>query len=152
MTINSKIKPIEILLVEDNPGDIRLTQEALKDAKIINNVNLAKDGVEAISFLRREGNYTGAVRPDLILLDLNLPKKNGLEVLKEIKSDLDLKRIPVVILSVSKLEEDIIKSYNDYANCYIIKPVDLNQFLEVIKSIEDFWLTIVKLPPNGSKP
>jgi len=152
MTINSKIKPIEILLVEDNPGDIRLTQEALKDAKIINNVNLAKDGVEAISFLRREGNYTGAVRPDLILLDLNLPKKNGLEVLAEIKSDLDLKRIPVVILSVSKLEEDIIKSYNDYANCYIIKPVDLNQFLEVIKSIEDFWLTIVKLPPNGSKP
>lgn len=152
MTINSKIKPIEILLVEDNPGDIRLTQEALKDAKIINNVNLAKDGVEAISFLRREGNYTGAVRPDLILLDLNLPKKNGLEVLEEIKSDLDLKRIPVVILSVSKLEEDIIKSYNDYANCYIIKPVDLNQFLEVIKSIEDFWLTIVKLPPNGSKP
>ncbi|OFW48580.1 MAG: response regulator [Actinobacteria bacterium RBG_13_35_12] len=152
MAINSKIKPIEILLVEDNPGDIRLTQEALKDAKIINNVNLAKDGVEAISFLRREGNYTGAVRPDLILLDLNLPKKNGLEVLAEIKSDLDLKRIPVVILSVSKLEEDIIKSYNDYANCYIIKPVDLNQFLEVIKSIEDFWLTIVKLPPNGSKP
>jgi len=152
MTINSKIKPIEILLVEDNPGDIRLTQEALKDAKIINNVNLAKDGVEAISFLRREGNYTGAVRPDLILLDLNLPKKNGLEVLEEIKSDLDLKRIPVVILSVSKLEEDIIKTYNNYANCYIIKPVDLNQFLEVIKSIEDFWLTIVKLPPNGSKP
>jgi len=152
MAINSKIKPIEILLVEDNPGDIRLTQEALKDAKIINNVNLAKDGVEAISFLRREGNYTGAVRPDLILLDLNLPKKNGLEVLEEIKSDLDLKRIPVVILSVSKLEEDIIKTYNNYANCYIIKPVDLNQFLEVIKSIEDFWLTIVKLPPNGSKP
>jgi len=152
MTINSKIKPIEILLVEDNPGDIRLTQEALKDAKIINNVNLAKDGVEAISFLRREGKYAGVVRPDLILLDLNLPKKNGLEVLEEIKSDLDLKRIPVVILSVSKLEEDIIKTYNNYANCYIIKPVDLNQFLEVIKSIEDFWLTIVKLPPNGSKP
>ena len=152
MAINSIIKPIEILLVEDNPGDVRLTKEALKDAKIANNLNLAKDGAEAISFLRREGEYIGSVRPDLILMDLNLPKKNGLEVLKEIKCDPDLRRIPVVILSVSKLEEDIIKTYDNYANCYIIKPVDLNKFLEVIKSIEDFWFAIVKLPPNGSKP
>jgi CheY-like chemotaxis protein len=143
-----KGKPIEILLVEDSPGDVRLTREALKEGKILNNLHVAKDGVEAIEFLRRRGQFTGAVRPDLILLDLNLPRKNGTEVLAEIKEDDDLKSIPVVILTVSQADEDIIKSYNLHANCYIKKPVELNQFLEVVKAIEDFWLAIVKLPPS----
>lgn len=143
-----KGKPIDILLVEDSPGDVRLTREALKEGKILNNLHVAKDGVEAIEFLRRRGQFTGAVRPDLILLDLNLPRKNGTEVLAEIKEDDDLKSIPVVILTVSQADEDIIKSYNLHANCYIKKPVELNQFLEVVKAIEDFWLAIVKLPPS----
>jgi chemotaxis family two-component system response regulator Rcp1 len=144
-------KPIEILLVEDNPGDVRLTKEALKDGKVLNSLNVAKDGVEAMAFLRREGKYTDAVRPDLILLDLNLPKKDGREVLTEIKNDLNLKRIPVVILTVSKAEEDIIRTYELHANCYIAKPVDLDRFIEVVKAIEDFWFTIVKLPPKELK-
>ena len=145
-------RPIEILLVEDNPGDVRLTREAFKKGKVLNNLHVVNDGVEAIVFLRREGKYASAVRPDIILLDLNLPKKDGREVLAEIKDDPDLKRIPVVILTVSGVEEDIIKTYNLHANCYITKPVDLDRFFEVVKAIEDFWLVIVKLPPNGSKP
>ena len=138
--------PIEILLVEDNPGDVRLTQEILRDGKVRNNMSVAKDGVDAVSFLRRTGEYAGAPRPDIILLDLNLPKKDGREVLAEIKADPDLKNIPVVVLTTSSAEQDIVKSYDLHANCYITKPVDLDQFIRVIRSIEDFWLTIVKLP------
>jgi len=141
-------RPIEILMVEDNPGDVRLTVEALKEGKVRNNLHTVEDGVEALEFLRRKGRYAEAVRPDLILLDLNLPKKNGREVLAEIKEDPDLKRIPVVILTVSQAEQDIVKSYNLHANCYITKPVDLDQFLEMVKSIENFWLTVVMLPPR----
>jgi two-component system, chemotaxis family, response regulator Rcp1 len=141
-------KPVEILLVEDNPGDVRLAIEALKDAKVRNNLHVAGDGVEAMDFLRRKGKYAQSPHPDLILLDLNLPRKDGREVLEEIKTDDDLKRIPVVILTTSKDESDILKTYNLHANCYITKPLDLDRFVEVVKSIEDFWLTIVKLPPN----
>jgi CheY-like chemotaxis protein len=140
--------PIEILLVEDNPGDARLTQEAFKEAKVLNNLHIVDDGVAALSFLRREGKYAKEPRPDIILLDLNLPKKDGREVLAEIKVDPDLMRIPVVVLTTSKAEEDIIKTYNLHVNCYITKPVGLDEFLNVIKSIEDFWLTFVKLPPK----
>jgi two-component system, chemotaxis family, response regulator Rcp1 len=138
--------PIEILLVEDNPADVRLTIEALKEEKICNKLNVAKDGEEALAFLHKEGKYAQAPRPDLILLDLNLPKVDGREVLKIIKNDDALKSIPVVVLTVSQAEEDILKSYNLHANCYITKPVDLAQFSRVTKSIQDFWLTIVKLP------
>jgi chemotaxis family two-component system response regulator Rcp1 len=138
-------KPIEILLVEDNPGDVRLIREALKEGKVRNTLHVVYDGVEAITSLRKQGD-SGIPRPDLILLDLNLPKKDGREVLAEIKEDEDLKRIPVVVLTTSQSEIDILKSYNLHANCYITKPVDLEQFLEVVKSIEDFWLTVVKLP------
>ncbi|MHC1574872.1 MAG: response regulator [Candidatus Methanogasteraceae archaeon] len=139
-------KPIEILLVEDNPGDVRLTQEVLRDGKMNNNLYVAKDGVDAVTFLRREGAYTDAPVSDMILLDLNLPKKDGREVLAEIKDDLFLKRIPVVVLTTSKAEQDIHKAYDLHANCYITKPVDLDQFIRVVTSIENFWLTIVKLP------
>lgn len=142
------LHPIEILLVEDNPGDARLAIEALKDSKLRNNLYVAEDGVEAMNYLHKIGKYSEMPRPDLIILDLNLPKKDGREVLGEIKSDNNLKRIPVVILTISKAEEDIIKSYNLHANCYVTKPLDLDQFMKVVKSIEDFWLTIVKLP-NG---
>lgn len=141
-------KPIEILLVEDNPGDVRLTRESLYDARIHNNMIVASDGLEAMACLRREGEYGDATRPDLILLDLNLPRMNGFEVLNEIKEDPHLKRIPVVVLTTSQAEQDIIQSYNLYANAYVTKPVDLEQFVRVLKSIEDFWLEIVKLP-NG---
>jgi CheY-like chemotaxis protein len=144
-------RPIEILLVEDNPGDVRLTQEALKDAKVLNKLHVASDGVEALEFLRRQGKYAHAVRPGLILLDLNLPKMDGRKVLAEIKEDPDLKRIPVVVLTISKADEDIIKTYELHANCYITKPVDLEQFMEVVKAIENFWLTVVKLPPDYGK-
>jgi CheY-like chemotaxis protein len=144
-------KPVEILLVEDNPADVRLTQEAFKEGKVLNKLHVTRDGVEAMEFLRQKGKYAKAPRPDLILLDLNLPKKDGREVLAEIKTDKDLKRIPVVILTVSQTEEDILKSYSLSANCYIIKPIDLEQFIRVVKSIEDFWFTIVTLPPNGSR-
>jgi CheY-like chemotaxis protein len=144
-------KPIEILLVEDNPGDVRLTREALKDGKIRNNLSVVMDGEEVMVYLHKEGKYKDAPRPDLILLDLNLPKKNGREVLAEIKTDPNLRRIPVVILTVSKADEDIIKSYDLHANCYIIKPVNLDRFIKVVKSVEDFWLTIVKLPPDGKR-
>lgn len=139
---------IEILLVEDNPGDVRLTLEALKEAKVYNKINAVADGVEAIAYLRREGPYARATRPDLILLDLNLPRKDGREVLEEIKQDADLKRIPVVVLTTSNTEEDILRSYSLHANCYITKPVDLDQFMKVVRSIQDFWLTVVKLPSN----
>ena len=137
---------VEILLVEDNPGDVRLTQEVLKDGKVRNNMSVVKDGVDAISFLQQTGEYAGAPRPDIILLDLNLPKKDGREVLAEIKADPNLKNIPVVVLTTSSAEQDIFRSYDLHANCYITKPVDLDQFIRVIRSIEDFWLTIVKLP------
>ena len=139
---------VEILLVEDNPGDVRLTREALKESKIRNNLSIVRDGVEAMAFLRREGDYARAPRPDIILLDLNLPRKDGREVLHEIKEDDNLKRIPVVILTTSDDEHDILESYNLHANCYITKPVDLNRFVTIIKNIEDFWLTIVRLPPD----
>jgi CheY-like chemotaxis protein len=139
-------RPIEILLVEDNPGDVRLTVEGLNEGKVRNNLHVAKDGVEALAFLRREGNYSDAVRPDLILLDLNLPRKDGREVLADIKADPDLKTIPVVVLTTSRAEQDVLHSYQLQANCYITKPVDLEQFIHVVKSIEDFWLTVVTLP------
>ena len=139
-------KPIDILLVEDNPGDVRLTKEALKECKLRNNVHVAEDGVEAMNFLHGKGKHAEAIKPDLIFLDLNLPKKDGREVLAEIKEDSDLKRIPIVVLSTSEAETDILKSYDLHANCYIKKPVDLEQFMAVVKSVEDFWLAIVKLP------
>jgi len=139
-------KPIEILLVEDNPGDVRLAVEALRDGKVANRLHIVEDGVEAMSFLRREGRYADVPRPDLILLDLNLPLKDGREVLAEIKQDADLKRIPVVILTSSAAEQDVVQAYNLYANCYIVKPIDLDQFLKVVRSIEDFWLIVVTLP------
>uniref|UniRef100_A0A7C3ZAQ0 Response regulator n=1 Tax=Desulfobacca acetoxidans TaxID=60893 RepID=A0A7C3ZAQ0_9BACT len=135
-------------MVEDNPGDVRLTLEALKEGKVRNNMHTVSDGEEALAFLRRQGAYAQAPRPDLILLDLNLPKKTGQEVLAEIKEDPDLRRIPVVILTVSEAETDILKTYNLHANCYITKPVDLERFIEVVKSIEDFWLTVVMLQPK----
>lgn len=140
--------PIEILLVEDNPADVRLTMEALKEEKIFNNLNVVNDGVEAMDYLNKKGKYSAAKRPDLILLDLNLPRKDGREVLSEIKGDEKLRVIPVVILTVSKAEEDILKTYNLHANCYISKPLDLTQFAKVARSIQDFWLTIVRLPPK----
>lgn len=143
------LKPIEILLVEDNPGDVRLTKEALKEAKVINNLTVLKDGVEALAFLRQEGPYAAAKRPHLILLDLNLPRKDGREVLAQIKADDALRRIPVVVLTTSEDEQDVLKSYNLHANCYVTKPVDLERFIKVVQSIEDFWLGIVVLPANG---
>ena len=139
-------RPIEILLVEDNPGDVRLTREAFKEAKMRNNLQAVGDGVQAMEFLHREGEYADAPRPDIILLDLNLPRKDGREVLAEVKQDPALRRIPVVILTTSKAEEDIAKTYDLHANCYITKPVDFDRFIEVVKTIEGFWLTVVKLP------
>ena len=142
------MKLVEILLVEDNPGDARLAKEALKDAKVRNSLHWVEDGVEAMTFLHRQGKYADSPRPDVILLDLNLPKKDGREVLAEVKEDGDLRRIPVVILTVSDAEEDIIKTYNLHANCYIRKPLDLDRFIEVVKAINEFWLTIVRLPTH----
>ena len=139
---------VEVLLVEDNPGDVRLTKEALKEGRLLNNVNVVGDGVEALSFLYRRGKYADAVQPDLILLDLNLPKKDGREVLAEIKADPKLRRIPVVVLTTSAAEEDILKTYDLHANCYVTKPVDLERFMRVVKSIEDFWVKVVKLPSD----
>lgn len=139
-------KVIEILLVEDNPGDVRLTLEAFKEGKMVNNLSVVGDGVEAMAFLRREGKYAGVPKPDLILLDLNMPKKDGREVLAEIKEDPNLRHIPVIVLTTSKAEQDILKSYDLHANCYITKPVNLDQFYAVVKSVKDFWLSIVKLP------
>jgi len=141
---------VEILLVEDNPGDVRLTKEALKEGKVYNNLHWAKDGVEALEFLKRQGKHAKAPRPDIILLDLNLPKKDGREVLALIKKDSDLKQIPVVVLTTSEAEEDVLKSYELHANCYVTKPVDLEKFIHVVQSIDRFWLTVVTLPPNGN--
>jgi chemotaxis family two-component system response regulator Rcp1 len=145
-SIGSDAKPMEVLLVEDSPGDVRLTREALKDAKVHINMHIASDGIEAMAFLKREGLYARVPRPDLILLDLNLPKKDGREVLEEIKRNPVLKSIPVVILTTSASETDILRSYLLHANCYITKPVDLKGFLDVVKSIDNFWLSVVKLP------
>ena len=142
------VTPIEILLVEDSPSDIDLTREALDDTRVHNNLSVVTDGVEALAFLRREGQYAEAPHPDLILLDLNLPKKDGREVLAEIKSDPNLRRFPVVVLTTSGAEQDIVESYNLHANCYVRKHVDLDAFVEVVRSIDSFWLAIVKLPPE----
>lgn len=148
MNANNVGTPVEILLVEDSPGDARLAREGLSECKIRNNLHVVDDGVKAMAFLRRQGEYAKAPRPDLILLDLNLPRKDGREVLREVKEDESLKAIPVVILTTSKAEEDIIKSYSLHANCYVTKPLGLQQFLDVVRSIEDFWFTIVRLPPR----
>ena len=145
MSIQAK-RPLQILLVEDNPGDVRLTREVMKEGKVSNNLNVVGDGVEALAFLRREGAYVNAPRPDLILLDLNLPRKDGREVLLEIKEEPCLRRIPVVVLTTSEAEQDILRSYDLHANCYITKPVDLEHFIRVVEAIEDFWLTIARLP------
>lgn len=142
-------RPIEILLVEDNPGDVRLTVEAFREAKVCNQIHTVFDGIQALAFLNQDGKYANVPSPDLILLDLNLPKKDGREVLASIKANEKIRHIPVVILTTSKSEEDIVKSYELHANCFVTKPVDLDQFLEVVKSIGDFWLTIVKLPTGG---
>ena len=138
--------PVEILLVEDNLGDARLTREALKEGKVYNNLHWVKDGVEALDFLHKRGKHKDAIKPDIILLDLNLPKKDGREVLQEIKSDTRLQRIPVVVLTTSKAEEDVLKTYQLHANCYVTKPVDLEKFIVVIQSIDRFWLSVVTLP------
>jgi CheY-like chemotaxis protein len=142
-------RPIEVLLVEDNPGDVRLTQEALKEAKVRNNLSVVGDGVEALEFLHREGPFSASPRPDIVLLDLNLPRKDGRQVLAEVKADPDLRRIPVVILTTSKAEEDILKTYDLHANCFVTKPVGFEQFIRVVQSIENFWLTVVRLPSQN---
>ena len=147
MTIHELCRPVEIMVVEDNPGDVRLTQEALKESKVLNTLSVARDGVDAMAFLRREGEHVDAPRPDLILLDLNMPRMDGKEFLSLVKADDDLKRIPVVVLTSSEAEADILKSYDLHANCYVTKPVDLDQFMRVIRNVEEFWLSIVKLPP-----
>ncbi len=147
-----KVHPIDILLVEDSPADVRLTREALKEAKVLNNLHIVKDGVAAMAFLRQQGEYASAPRPELVLLDLNLPKKDGREVLSEIKKDENLMRIPVVVLTTSRAEEDIVRSYNLHANAYVTKPVDLAQFLRVIRTLEEFWLAVVTLPPANGTP
>ena len=146
MTSVGNGRMVEILLVEDSPGDVRLTKEALREGKVRNTLHVVPDGVEALAFLRHEGRYAAVPRPDVILLDLNLPKKDGREVLAEIKGDDNLRRIPVVILTTSQDERDVLRAYELHANCYITKPVDLDQFIAVIQSIESFWLTIVTLP------
>lgn len=148
MSQNGFQKTIEILLVEDNPADARLTKEAFREADTPNTIRVVEDGEQALAYLRKEGEFTGAVRPDIILLDLNLPKKDGREVLAEIKNDPDLRRIPVIVLTTSKSEADVLKSYDMHANCYVAKPVELDDFLMVIKSIEQFWLTFAVLPPE----
>ncbi len=149
MVSYSRMRPVEILLVEDNPGDVRLTLEAFKETKVRNNVSVVSDGGAALAFLRREGEYGDAPRPDLILLDLKLPVVDGRDVLDQIKADQALRRIPVVILTTSEAERDILKTYQLHANCYITKPVDLDQFIEVVRSIDQFWLSIVTLPAEG---
>lgn len=148
MTRGEAGDPIEILLVEDNPGDVQLTRKAFKDAGLVNNLNVVNDGVAAMEYLRQEGEYAEATRPDMVLLDLNLPRKDGEEVLTEIKEDPDLKRIPVVILTSSDAEEDMIKSYNEHANAYLTKPVDFQGFLNVVQRVEGFWISVVEFPPD----
>ena len=146
MSIGNSMKPVQILLVEDNPGDVRLAQAALAEGKVQNTLHVARDGVEAMEFLRHQGNFRQSPRPDLILLDLNLPRKSGREVLREVKEDADLRRIPVIVLTSSEAEEDILKSYSLHANGYVAKPVDFAKFVQVMKIMEEFWFTIVKLP------
>ncbi|WP_126443918.1 response regulator [Sulfuricystis multivorans] len=147
MSTTEALDVAQFLLVEDNPGDVRLTREALKESKLKNNLSVVGDGVEALAFLRRQPPYENAPRPDVILLDLNLPRKSGREVLAEIKTDPDLRRIPVVVITSSEAEQDVIASYDLHVNCYVTKPVDLDQFIKVVRSISEFWLTIVRLPP-----
>jgi chemotaxis family two-component system response regulator Rcp1 len=147
--LERECRPVEILLVEDNPGDVRLTQEAFKEGKILNRLSVVNDGVEALAFLRREGLYADAPRPDLILLDLNLPKKDGRDVLAEIKDEESLKQIPVVVLTTSNAEKDIVETHDLRARCYITKPVDFAQFVAAVELIEDFWFSIVKLSKRG---
>jgi CheY-like chemotaxis protein len=144
--MENNTRSIEILLVEDNPGDARLTLEAMRDAKVRNRLHVVEDGVEAMAFLRRQGRFGDAPRPDLILLDLNLPRKDGREVLAEIKVDPDLKRIPVVVLTTSQAEEDVLRAYDLHANCYVTKPVDLEQFMKIVAQIDQFWIKVVTLP------
>lgn len=144
--MSQKSRPINLLLIEDNPGDVRLTQEAFKEGKLTYQMDVVTDGVEAVNFLRRQPPFEDAVRPDIILLDLNLPKKDGREVLAEIKADSDLRRIPVIVLTTSNAEQDILRSYDLHVNCYINKPVDFDRFFEIIQQIEDFWLTTAVLP------
>jgi two-component system, chemotaxis family, response regulator Rcp1 len=146
--LKNQARPIEILLVEDSPSDVEFTVEALKEAKVRNHLNVVEDGVQAMEFLRRQGKYSDAPRPDLIMLDLNLPRKDGREVLSELKADDSLKMIPVVVLTTSRAEQDVMRAYQLHANCYIAKPVDFQQFLEVVRSIESFWLLVVTLPPH----
>ena len=146
MTTGQAGRPMEILLVEDNPGDVRLAAEALAEANVLNHLSVAEDGVEALAFLHREGRYAAAPRPDLILLDLNLPRKDGREVLLEVKYDPDLRRIPVIVLTTSQADEDVLSSYDAHANLYISKPKDFDQFMDAVKLIEGFWLTVLKLP------
>ena len=148
MTDTSAFRPIEILMVEDNPGDVRLTREALKGGKVWNHLSVVEDGVAAMDYLHRRPPYEHAARPDLILLDLNLPRKDGREVLAEIKSSATLRLIPVVVLTTSQAEEDVLRAYHLNANCYVTKPVDLHQFNRIVQAIEDFWLTVVTLPPS----
>ena len=145
MTITHDYRPLEILLVEDNPGDVRLTQEVFKEAKILNHLSVVGDGVDAMAFLRRQGGYGDAPRPDLILLDLNLPRKSGREVVAEVKDDPALRSIPIVVLTTSSAEQDVVSAYERHANCYITKPVDLDKFIHIVRSIEQFWLSIVQL-------
>ena len=149
MNTTPLVKPIDILMVEDSPTDVLLAKEALDHAKMLNRLYVVEDGAEVMAYLRREGKHAGATRPDLILLDLNLPKKDGREVLAEIKADENLKLIPVVVLTTSKAEEDILKAYGLHANCYITKPMNFERFTEVVRAIQDFWFTIVTLPPGG---
>jgi len=148
MTSGVDGEPVEILLAEDNPGDVKLTQKALDRGQVLNNLHVVNDGVEALAFLHQEGEYADVPRPDLLLLDLNMPKKDGKAVLSEIKSDEDLRRIPVVVLTSSAAEEDIVQSYELHANAYLTKPVDFDGFLDIVGRIEDFWLTVVKRPPE----
>ncbi len=147
--MNDNVAPIKILLVEDNPGDARLAKEALKDGRVCNNLYHVTDGIEAMAFVRQEGEYSTAPRPDLILLDLNLPRKDGREVLSEIKEDPELRLVPVVVMTTSAAERDLIKSYDLHANAYIVKPMDLDQFIQVVRAIESFWFTVVKLPQRN---
>jgi len=141
-------RPVEILLAEDNPGDVKLTEKALEQGKVLNNLHVVNDGVEAMAYLRQEGEYDSAPRPDLLLLDLNMPRKDGQEVLRDIKADENLRRIPVVVLTSSEAEEDIIDSYDLHANAYLTKPVDFDGFVDIVSSIEEFWLSVVKRPPK----
>ena len=148
MTDTDRGRPLEILLVEDNPGDVRLTQEVFKEAKILNHLNVVGDGVDAMAFLRREGGYADVVRPDIVLLDLNLPRKSGRDVLEEVKGDPALRNIPIVVLTTSRAEQDVLSAYGHHANCFITKPVDLEQFIDIVRSIGQFWLSIVELPAS----